>query len=132
MCRDHALAMAGEGVEDGVDNEQTLKALIRQSFAWPLGFPDEFRFVVMYTDASDFFAMDEDEPGGVLFDALGKTRFSELAVRKLRRDVAPALLMRLLSAQINTACRYLMGRGGAASEAELAAIVDVIYGSVFE
>lgn len=130
-CRAHALAMAGEGVDGEDGDETTIKALIRRSFAWPLGFPDEFRFVVMYTDASAFFATDEGEPGGVLFDALGETRFSELAVRHLRPDVDPALLLRLLSAQINTACRYLIGRGGAAGEDELAAIVDTVYASVF-
>ena len=129
-CRTHALTMAGEGVEDAGDDERTLKDLIRQAFEWPRRLPEEFRFVVMYTDACAFFATDEREPGGMLFDVLGETRFSELAMRRLRPDVDPALLLRLLSAQVNTACRYLIARGEV-SEEELAAIVGVIYGSVF-
>ena len=86
-CRNRALAMAGKGVGGELGGEKTLKKLVRQSFEWPLRFPDEFRFVVMYTDASAFFAMDEDEPGSVLFDALGETRFSELASQRLRPDI---------------------------------------------
>ena len=130
-CRNRALAMAGEGVDGELGDERTLKELVRQSFEWPLRFPDEFRFVVMYTDASAFFAMDEDEPGSVLFDALGETRFSELASQHLRPGIDPVLLMRLLSAQINTTCRYLIGRSAAMNEDELSVIVDAIYGSVF-
>lgn len=129
-CRNRALAMAGKGVDGKLGDEKTLKKLACQSFEWPLRFPDEFRFVVMYTDVSAFFAMDEDEPGSVLFDALGETRFSELAVRHLHPDVDPALLLRLLSVWINTACRYLIRRDEAAGD-ELAAIADVICASVF-
>lgn len=130
-CRNRALAMAGKGVDGELGGEKTLKKLVRQSFEWPLRFPDEFRFVVMYTDASAFFAMDEDEPGSVLFDALGEARFSELVSQRLRPDIDPALLMRLLSAQINTTCRYLIGRSKAMDEGELSVIVDAIYSSVF-
>lgn len=116
-CRNRALAMAGKGVDGELGDEKTLKELVRQSFEWPLRFPDEFRFVVMYTDASAFFAMDEDEPGSLLFDALGETRFSELASQHLRPGIDPVLLMRLLSAQINTTCRYPSRAGGSSSPA---------------
>ena len=130
-CRAHALAMAGEGVEDTGDAPSTLKALIRQSFEWPLRFPMEFRFVVMYTDASDFFAMDEKKPGGVLFDALGSTQFSSLAANRLRGDLPPMLSERLLSAQINTACRYMIAREAEVEGTQLDSIVEAIYQSVF-
>ena len=134
-CKAHAFELAAQGLNVQTDaqqsNSQILTAMVRRAFDWPLTYPLEFQFVVLYTDATSFFALDEQEPEGLIFNIWGNTQLKEIAQQCLKPGIDPVLLERFLSAQVNTACRYLISRPAPLSEEEINTIAKTICDSVF-
>ena len=130
-CRAHAERMGNTPMPPGLTAGESIRSLIRQSFEWPVGYPLEFQFVSMYTDAMSFYIFDDENFARERFDALDSPRHSSLVKSVLRPDLPEKLAFRELSALINTASRYVIAHKNEIDDALMEAIVSSIYDAVF-